>query len=178
MKWYVIGGCAALIVLSVLFLILRVNTAETIDPSKTMYAWKDKDGKVYVTNSEPPHDGSLIRMIKPAGERAENRQIEEPRPVQPTAIPTVTLANPQDHDERVTPAKVELYSTTWCIYCRKARQFFKDNNVNFVEYDIEKSSEGQTKYRQLRGQGVPLIVVGTEVVHGFNEARLRELLKL
>ena len=79
-----------------------------------------------------------------------------------------------------TPAEqpaVVMYATTWCGYCAAAREFFAANGIRYVERDIEQSSVFRDELRRLGGNGVPLIVVGEETVNGYNEARLRGLLK-
>jgi mycoredoxin len=73
---------------------------------------------------------------------------------------------------------VVLYATEWCGYCRKARDFFKENNIAYVEYDIEKSAEGKAQYDQLRGSGIPLVVIRGEVLRGYNPSAMKKLLKL
>lgn len=78
----------------------------------------------------------------------------------------------QQHD-----AEVVLYATSWCGYCAKARKFLNDNEIAFVEYDIEKSEEGRQQHQSLiDGNLVPVLVVNGEVVKGFNKRRLKELL--
>ena len=72
---------------------------------------------------------------------------------------------------------VVMYATSWCGYCTAARTFFTANGIRFVERDIEQSSTFHDEHRRLGGQGVPLILVGDEKISGFNEARLRSLLK-
>jgi glutaredoxin len=71
----------------------------------------------------------------------------------------------------------DLYSTAWCGYCRKAREFFAANGIRYIEYDIEKNSAAQSEHRRLGGKGVPLITVGDDVIKGYNEPALRELLR-
>lgn len=73
---------------------------------------------------------------------------------------------------------VLLYATDWCGYCKASRNFFAANGIRYIEYDIEKSSAALAEHRKLGGQGVPLIVIGDEVVRGYNEATLRALLRL
>lgn len=73
--------------------------------------------------------------------------------------------------------EVVLYATTWCGYCAATREFFVANGISYTELDIEKTSAGQEGHRRLGGNGVPLIVVGDEVIHGYNEAALRSTLK-
>ncbi|WP_198147347.1 glutaredoxin family protein [Gilvimarinus polysaccharolyticus] len=35
------------------------------------------------------------------------------------------------------PTRVVMYAS-WCGYCKKARRYFRANNIPFTEYDIEK----------------------------------------
>lgn len=76
------------------------------------------------------------------------------------------------------PEGVILYSAAWCGYCNKTRAFFKENNVAFVEYDIEKSSEGRSQYEQLHGSGIPLIMIRGQVMRGYDPNALKDALQL
>lgn len=73
--------------------------------------------------------------------------------------------------------EVRLYATDWCGYCKMTRAFFAANGIRYTEYDIEKSSDALREHRKLGGNGVPLIVVGDEVIKGWNEGALRQLLQ-
>lgn len=73
--------------------------------------------------------------------------------------------------------EVVMYSTSWCGYCRAARNFFQANGIQYVELDIEKSSEANAMHKKLGGRGVPLITVGDDRVNGYNQRHLEELLK-
>jgi len=72
---------------------------------------------------------------------------------------------------------VTLYATEWCGYCGATRDFFAANGIRYIELDIEKTSAGEEGHRRLGGNGVPLVVVGDEVIRGYNEAELRNALK-
>ncbi|QEI12386.1 glutaredoxin family protein [Cellvibrio japonicus] len=73
---------------------------------------------------------------------------------------------------------VVLYATTWCGYCAKTREFFKKHNIAYVEYDIEKSTEGRAQYDQLRGSGIPLVMIDGEVLRGYNPSKMKQLLNI
>ncbi|HTF95659.1 MAG TPA: glutaredoxin family protein [Cellvibrio sp.] len=73
---------------------------------------------------------------------------------------------------------VVLYATDWCGYCKKARNFFKENNIAYVEYDIEKSAEGRSQYDQLHGRGVPLIMIHGNILRGYDPNAIKEALKV
>ncbi|MBK8187504.1 MAG: glutaredoxin family protein [Cellvibrio sp.] len=78
----------------------------------------------------------------------------------------------------IHPNAVVLYATDWCGYCKKTREFFKDNNIAYVEFDIEKSAEGKQEYNQLKGKGIPLVVINGKVIRGYNPSSMKEILQL
>ena len=75
--------------------------------------------------------------------------------------------------------KVIIYSTPTCPFCIYAKEFFKENNVPFEDIDVTKDHVKAQEMVQKSGQmGVPVISIGDEVVVGFNEPRLAELLEI
>jgi glutaredoxin len=63
-----------------------------------------------------------------------------------------------------------------CPYCARARAFFKRQGIQYAEHDIERDPGADAEYRSLGGRGIPFILVGEDVVRGFNEPQLRSLL--
>lgn len=79
---------------------------------------------------------------------------------------------------------VKLYALSTCPYCRMTRRFLDENSV---EYDLTEVDllEGQAKddavaevRRISGGASFPVVVIGDEVIVGFNKVRIRELLGL
>jgi glutaredoxin len=66
--------------------------------------------------------------------------------------------------------KVQMFSTETCVYCKKAKNYFKSKGIAFVEYDIEKDAAAKRRYDALGGKGVPVILVGTKRMNGFSVA--------
>ncbi len=76
-------------------------------------------------------------------------------------------------------AKVTIYSTPTCGYCNMAKEFFKENNVSFEEFNVAEDEEKRKEMIEKSGQmGVPVIYVDDEMSVGFDKARLTELLGL
>lgn len=74
---------------------------------------------------------------------------------------------------------VFIYSTPVCHYCHAAKDFFTENNVAYTEYDVAADTEKRTEMIDVTGQmGVPVIKIGDDVVIGFDEGKIKELLKL
>lgn len=73
--------------------------------------------------------------------------------------------------------EVLLYATDWCGYCKATREFFAANGIRYTEHDIEKSSQALNEHKKLGGGGVPIVVIGGEVIHGYNEPGMRQMLR-
>ncbi|MEI7856371.1 MAG: Uxx-star family glutaredoxin-like (seleno)protein [Methanomicrobiales archaeon] len=71
---------------------------------------------------------------------------------------------------------VAVYSTQNCPYCRMAKAFLDKHGVPYESIDVGADSEAAQKMIDISGQrGVPVIVVGNEVIVGFDSERLNEL---
>ena len=74
---------------------------------------------------------------------------------------------------------VTIYSTPVCHFCQDAKAFFKENNVEYTENDVAADSEKRQEMIDLTGQmGVPVIKIGEDIIIGFDEAKIKELLKI
>ena len=79
--------------------------------------------------------------------------------------------------------KVKIYSTPTCGYCKMAKEFFTENNVEYTDYDVAADEDKRNEMVELTGQmGVPVIAIGDddkpEVIIGFDRPRVSELLGL
>ena len=73
-------------------------------------------------------------------------------------------------------AKVKVYSTEWCMYCKMAKEFFKEKKIEFEEIDVGKDKEAAEEMVKLSGQrGVPVIVIDGEVITGFDKEKIKKL---
>lgn len=72
---------------------------------------------------------------------------------------------------------VIIYSTPTCTYCKAAKDFFTANNVTYTEYNVASDMERRKEMIDKTGQmGVPVIIVGDEVVVGFDQDKIAESL--
>jgi len=74
---------------------------------------------------------------------------------------------------------VTIYSTPVCHFCHAAKDFFTENNIAYTEHDVASDLEKRTEMIDMTGQmGVPVIRIGDDVIIGFDEAKIKELLAL
>jgi glutaredoxin len=76
-----------------------------------------------------------------------------------------------------TRPDIKMYSTEWCGYCQKAREYMARNRIRYTELDVEKSPAAKAQYQRLGGRGVPVILVGTQRMNGYSEERFAQMLK-
>lgn len=74
---------------------------------------------------------------------------------------------------------IKMYSTPACTYCQIAKQFFTENNVEFEEMNVAEDNSKLQEMVELSGQmGVPVIKIGEQVIVGFDEGKIKELLSI
>ena len=75
--------------------------------------------------------------------------------------------------------EVTIYTTPTCGYCKMAKEFFTENNVNYTEYNVGTDLEKRKEMIEKSGQmGVPVIFVGDDMTVGFDKQKLSGLLGL
>lgn len=73
---------------------------------------------------------------------------------------------------------ITIYSTPTCHFCQMAKEFFKDNNVDYTEYNVAEDAEKRQEMVEKSGQmGVPVIVIDEQVMVGFDENKLKEAIE-
>lgn len=74
---------------------------------------------------------------------------------------------------------VKIYSTPTCIYCKYAKEFFDKNNVQYEDYNVAEDMKAREEMIQKTNQmGVPVIDIDGQIVIGFDQRKIEEILKL
>jgi glutaredoxin len=133
--------------LMLLLMLSGVSVAE-------VYKWIDDAGRVHY--GDKPSDSSASTVVKS----------------RITSYDAVTYTNNTQSSGSSAANKKEtlvMYSTSWCGYCKKARQYFISQGIPFQEYDIEKNLQAKHDYDALGGKGVPVITMGKKRMNGFSQ---------
>ena len=76
-----------------------------------------------------------------------------------------------------TSPKVEIYSTPTCHFCHMAKEWLTNKNIPFTDYNVATDMEKRKEMVEITGQlGVPVIKIGNDVMIGFNQGKMAELL--
>lgn len=67
-------------------------------------------------------------------------------------------------------AKVIIYTTPWCVYCKMAKEFFAKHAVAYEEYDVASDAKAQEEMiRKSQQLGVPVIEINGKIFIGFDK---------
>lgn len=74
-------------------------------------------------------------------------------------------------------AKVTIYTTPTCSFCKMAKSYFAENNVEYEEKDVTSNDTLVNEMVEKSGQmGVPVIDIDGKVIVGFDKNKLKEAL--
>ncbi len=144
------------------------SSVSSVALAAEVYKWKDKNGNVFFSDVPPANGDAEVLSLK--DERA------------PKAIPTPKGNSPKPKSvvtEEKRPygsVKVIMYKTSWCGYCRKAREYLESLRVNLIEYDVERDRAMSEEMLRKSGgaRGVPLIDVEGIILHGYSPSTIKD----
>lgn len=71
---------------------------------------------------------------------------------------------------------ITIYSTPVCKYCNEAKQYFKDNNIEYTELDVSVDQDAKAKMIEVSGRmGVPQIEVKNYWLVGWDQSKFEEI---
>lgn len=73
--------------------------------------------------------------------------------------------------------KVKIYTLETCQHCHSAKQYFKDNNIEFEELKVEDPKNAEEAQKISGGTAVPVIDIEGEIIIGFDEEKIEAALK-
>ncbi len=75
--------------------------------------------------------------------------------------------------------KVTIYSTPSCHFCNLVKDFFTANGIVYEEFNVATDLEKRKEMLDKSGQmGVPVTVIGDDLVIGFDKEKLSKLLDI
>ncbi len=81
--------------------------------------------------------------------------------------PKVVLIGDYSEHFKNTDKKVVMYGTDWCPVCKRTRDFFAKEGIDYIEINPEKDSTAFEMYSQLDANGYPVFVIGNKRIFGL-----------
>ena len=75
--------------------------------------------------------------------------------------------------------KVIVYSTEACPWCRVAKDFLKENNIEFESKDVAEDEAARNELLEKSGRmGVPVLDIDGTIIVGFDQEAIEKALNL
>jgi glutaredoxin-like YruB-family protein len=86
----------------------------------------------------------------------------------------------QPQQNTTDDAKVIIYSTTWCAFCKTEEQYLQRLGVDYIKKDVEEDKAAYEELMSKNGgnfQGVPVTDIAGEIVLGFDRMKIDAALR-
>lgn len=162
------------IILTATLLLIAIHFT-TVTAIADMYKWVDKNGVMHFSDTPPKSEQNV--------ETLETSNYKEPPPKQAsTDAEVVPAPAPEEKVKKESVSsgnKVEIFTTSWCRYCKDAIAFLRTNRIDYQQYDIEKDRQAAERMRSLGGRGgVPFAVINGNKMYGFSAESYKRALGL
>jgi glutaredoxin-like YruB-family protein len=146
-----------------------------------IYTWVDESGTVHYSEEPPPAGKRSKKVRLPQEEEPqpepEEAKADKPRDEGRPALPRTPQPQPPAARPKLAQS-VELFATSWCPSCRKAREYFQRKGISFVEYDIEKDKAARQRKIDMDGNtAIPTVVIGGKIIRGYQPAEYDKALQ-
>ena len=75
--------------------------------------------------------------------------------------------------------EIIIYTAEGCPWCKKTKEFLKQYNIKYKEIDVGKNKKAAEEMVKKSGHmGVPVIDIDGKIIVGFDEEKLRGVLRL
>ena len=135
-----------------------------------LYRWVDENGVVHFDETRPRNGQSAVKVDPGPENLRHDRALEdlEARPGSSDQSPQTNPGGENEVGDNRAP-EVELYVTSWCMYCKMAADFLRSKGVPFTSYNIERDKEAAIRKMRLDpSPGVPFAVINGFRIHGFS----------
>ena len=154
-----------ILTLIVFLLTLGVSSAE-------IYSWEDENGVVHYSDTPPAHITEWEEKEEATGNPSQQDDQTQKYEYNPELISEILeeLEDGTENDSEPGPS-VELYVTSWCTYCHKAKAFFRSKGIEFSEYNIENDQEAaQRMLSHTNSRAVPFVIINGQTIQGYSIA--------
>ncbi|MFP4642236.1 MAG: glutaredoxin family protein [Dehalococcoidia bacterium] len=75
-----------------------------------------------------------------------------------------------------TQPRIIIFTGATCPWCNKVKDYLKGKGFRFREVNVEKDRDGARELERRHIMGVPVVLIGSQTVVGFDKAKIDKLL--
>lgn len=74
-------------------------------------------------------------------------------------------------------AKLTIYTTSVCLWCKKTKDFLKENKIPYIEKDATKTVNQKEMIKKSGQIGVPVLDINGTIIVGYAPDEIMKLIK-
>jgi glutaredoxin len=107
--------------------------------------------------------------LPPTPTKSNDRVNTAPIPVPPAAPREQRTFTEEDARAALAEVQIEMYATSWCPSCRRAREYLDDNQISYTEYDIDEDAAAKRRLAEINQRtSIPTFQIDDIVQVGFS----------
>jgi glutaredoxin len=131
----------------------------------TVYRSVDADGKIIYSDKPPP--GSKVDKTLNFADLPSSPLPESVLRYQEELLKS--MQKRLTDAQRPVSGRPVLFTTKWCAYCKQAKAYLAEKQINYQEHDIETPAGMQALLSSVgKRRGVPLLLWNDRTVLGFS----------
>lgn len=73
---------------------------------------------------------------------------------------------------------VKIYTTKTCPWCKKTKEFLKQNKIKYTEVDVSSNQKAAQEMIKKSGQmGVPVLDINGKIIVGFDPEAIKKAVR-
>lgn len=111
--------------------------------------------------------------VPPSSPQGSSRVETAPVPPRPPTQPEERAFSEDEARAALREVRIEMYATTWCGSCRRARAYLDFNGISYTEYDIDKDEAAKERLSTINPRrSIPTFQIDDIVQIGFSPESL------
>ncbi len=74
---------------------------------------------------------------------------------------------------------IKLYTTPFCVWCKKTKEFLDENKIPFKEIDVSKDQKtAEEMIKKSNQYGVPVLDINGKIIVGYDPEAIQKALNV
>lgn len=124
-------------------------------------------------NRQRPRSDRPTSVPVPSSRKGATDVRTAPVPARPPTQRNERKFTEADAREALGQVRIEMYATTWCDSCRRARAYLSENGIAYTEYDIDADEDAKARLAEINPRtSIPTFRIDDIVQIGFSPESL------
>ena len=74
--------------------------------------------------------------------------------------------------------RIIIFTSSSCPWCNRVKEYLREKRFRFRDVNVERDPEGARELRRRNIMGVPVVLINSRPIVGFDKAKIDKLLSI